>query len=165
MDPAKIKSFIEKFSKGNYSEEEHQEFIEWLKKAPISEVEAIAERYDLIGEHSTLSKNDHSNLVGRIEAALDQWDLGRQAKGKVVSIYWIKRIAVAASIIFTVGLGSYFLFFNNKKSTAIAQFKNDVDPGKFKAKLKLADGKEIILDSAINGELTKQGGTVVVNKD
>jgi len=80
-----------------------------------------------------------------------------------------KRLAVAASIIFLLGLGSYFLFFNKTdQQTGIVdsgQKSQDVDPGKYKARLILSDGTIIILDSLVTGELAKQGGTVVRNKD
>ncbi len=85
-------------------------------------------------------------------------------------INWLKRIAVAASIIIALGVGSYFAFFNKSNRATIAKtqderFKNDVGPGKYKAKLTLADGREIVLDSVMAGLLTTQGGTIVINKD
>jgi transmembrane sensor len=78
------------------------------------------------------------------------------------------RWVAAASIIFLLG-GAYFLFFNKTKP-AIAQtqqerFKNDVAPGGNKAILTLGNGKQIILDSAANGELAKQGNAKIIKTD
>jgi len=77
----------------------------------------------------------------------------------------------AAAILIMFGVGSYFLFLNKTKQpigiakTQEERFKNDVNPGGYKARLTLADGREIILDSATLGELAKQGGTAVINKE
>lgn len=74
----------------------------------------------------------------------------------------------AAAILIMVGVGSYFAFLaprSPKGGVPLAEMTQDVNPGTYKAKLKLADGTEIILDSAALGELAKQGNTSVVNKD
>jgi ferric-dicitrate binding protein FerR (iron transport regulator) len=42
---------------------------------------------------------------------------------------------------------------------------NDIAAGKYKAKLTLADGSSIVLDSAAAGKLAQQGNTAVYNKD
>ncbi len=93
----------------------------------------------------------------------------KKERGIVRQINW-RKIAVAASIFLVVCLGSYVIFFNKNKHPEVVQsqeqrFKNDVDPGTYKARLRLADGREIVLDSTKMGELTTQGGTVVLNKD
>lgn len=82
----------------------------------------------------------------------------------------IKRIAVAASIIIALATIGYFVIPNRTEEPPTAQsqdqrFKNDVNPGGYKARLTLADGTVVVLDSVVNGELAKQGGTVVLNKD
>lgn len=89
---------------------------------------------------------------------------------KVRKITPYKRITVAAAIILLIGFGSYFLLIKNKQQSEIAntqqeRFKNDVDPGKYKARLTLADGTVVVLDSAEARQLAKQGNTVVINKD
>lgn len=94
-----------------------------------------------------------------------------EAKAPVRKLIPWKWIAVAASILLIVGLGSYFIFFNRPAKqieiakTQAERFKNDVNPGGYKARLTLADGRTIVLDSVVAGELAKQGGTVVLNKD
>ena len=52
MDEAQIKLFLEKFALGTHTEEEHQQFIMWLKTAPEAEVEAILEEYNTIIENN-----------------------------------------------------------------------------------------------------------------
>src|SRR5687767_5159156 len=83
----------------------------------------------------------------------------------------IKRLLVAASLIAFVSLAAYFILVEKShkqggtvkaKSAIVA---DDAEPGKFKAKLILADGSSIVLDSAAKGKLADQGGTSVINVD
>jgi ferric-dicitrate binding protein FerR (iron transport regulator) len=81
------------------------------------------------------------------------------------------RIAAAAVIIVLLTAGSYFIFTKRqvKQTAAIEttqEFKNnDVAPGGNKAVLTLANGAQIILDSAGNGALTQQGNTKIIKLD
>jgi transmembrane sensor len=80
---------------------------------------------------------------------------------------WLK---VAASLLLLMLLGIYFLV--NRKpaeqrvtnNTPNQQPKeNDVLPGKHKATLQLADGRNIVLDSIGNVQIAQQGGTTIIN--
>lgn len=79
------------------------------------------------------------------------------------------RVAAAAVIIIILSAGSYFLF-NDHPIQPIAKtetqqqpkFENDLAPGGNKAVLTLANGTQIVLDSAGNGALTQQGNTKII---
>ncbi|HET6994794.1 MAG TPA: FecR domain-containing protein [Chitinophagaceae bacterium] len=59
-----------------------------------------------------------------------------------------RRIAVAASILFAVAIGSYFLFFNKPTKPGQPVASVDVDaPNDTKATITLADGRKISIDS------------------
>jgi transmembrane sensor len=71
------------------------------------------------------------------------------------------RWAAAAAVFLLMATASYFLFFHQPQQQAIAHIpdalKNDVAaPAYTKAILLLADGKEVILDSTVNGPLAVQ---------
>ncbi len=78
------------------------------------------------------------------------------------SIFTIRRIAVAASIVFIIGLASWFLFFNNNRTSQNDGFvqtskKNDVSPPESnRAMVTLADGRKVFLDSVVNGAMVLQ---------
>jgi len=82
------------------------------------------------------------------------------------NLRWLKYVA-AAAVVTTIVLGG--LMWNesltNKKdalsSSQKESFQNDVPPGSYKAKLTLADGTTIFLDTAANGQLAKQGSILV----
>ena len=82
-------------------------------------------------------------------------------------VIWLKRIAVAASVLIIFSIGYFKLKTSNisPSTNSIANItanKNDIMPGGQKALLTLSDGSQIILDSASNGLLSKQGGTKVI---
>ena len=77
------------------------------------------------------------------------------------------RIAAAAVIIVLLSAGVYYISSNHNVKIASKktqqQFKNnDVAPGGKKAVLTLANGTQIILDSAGNGALTQQGNVKII---
>lgn len=79
-------------------------------------------------------------------------------------VWW--RYAGAAALIGVIVAGVYILAHRGAQEQVgvkdvSAGFKNDVAPGHDGAILTLADGREIILDSAANGTLANQGGTQV----
>jgi transmembrane sensor len=78
---------------------------------------------------------------------------------------WL-RIAAAASVVFILGVGAYWWLARTPKTDLVTNDKkntltNDVAPGGNKAILTLGDGSVIVLDSAGNGQLVQQGGSVV----
>jgi hypothetical protein len=48
MKQAEIATFLERYSAGEYAEDDHQRFVEWLKTAPIHEVEQAMDKYSSI---------------------------------------------------------------------------------------------------------------------
>lgn len=109
-----------------------------------------------------------------VRAALQQWlqqeingrrDSREKLRGKVFRLP--PAAAVAASVILLLALGAWFFFFRETtdQQPITRQQPIDINPGTYKARLTLADGRTIVLDSAASGELAKQGNTSVINKD
>ncbi len=93
-------------------------------------------------------------------------------KAGLFSVKNWKRLSVAASIMFIAGLAVllYFKNHNSGRDIDVATIKepvlnNDVAPGHDNAVLTLADGSTIVLDSAANGELAREGNMKVLKKD
>ncbi|HWK02180.1 MAG TPA: FecR domain-containing protein [Puia sp.] len=78
---------------------------------------------------------------------------------------------IAAAIVLTLIIGVSVVFTLTKRKTDMSslpvaqRFKNDVPPGGDKAILTLTDGSNVVLDSASNGELAKQGTTRILKLD
>ncbi|HET6994977.1 MAG TPA: FecR domain-containing protein [Chitinophagaceae bacterium] len=114
-----------------------------------------------------INEEDVNGLMGKSWQDMFE-DSDKVSKPPVIRMW--RRVAVAAAVILAIATGGYLLVFKKTAKTEIAKtqqqrFNNDVDPGNFKAKLTLADGRTIILDSAAEGEIVKQGNATVVNQN
>jgi transmembrane sensor len=101
------------------------------------------------------------------------WDKIREisigSTAPVRKIKWL-RVAAAAAVIISMGTASvYFLGLTKRQnadqkiaSTKAHRTATDVQPGGDRAILTLANGQQIILDSAANGVLAQQGNANVV---
>ncbi|PWG80531.1 iron dicitrate transport regulator FecR [Pararcticibacter amylolyticus] len=69
------------------------------------------------------------------------------------------RIAVAASIVLAISVGSYFMIYKNNEE--VPYFANDILPGRNQATLTLANGQKIILTMGLSGQLAQQGNTTI----
>jgi transmembrane sensor len=77
---------------------------------------------------------------------------------------WIK-YAAAAILLFALVSSSYLFYFKNDKAkTTIVKYKGDVAPGIEGAKLRLSDGRSIMIDSIKDG-LVAVDGTVKIFKE
>lgn len=83
---------------------------------------------------------------------------------------WLPRVAAAAVLIIAATVGFYLL--NNKHRADADRFaqknkthQKEILPGSDKAILTLADGSVIVLDEAGNGNIAKQGATLVGKKN
>jgi transmembrane sensor len=96
----------------------------------------------------------------------DNFHFKREAKLRPL---W-KKLAIAASIIGIIGIATYFIFHNEKTivhgPSSVVVTSTDVPaPATNRARIKLADGTIVYLDSAANGELVNTNGVQVVKTD
>lgn len=99
----------------------------------------------------------------------------RSEQKKKARIFWLnswKTYVAAASVVVLLGIGGVMLYQSRKANHPIVQGKEsqapgvtDVNPGQYKAKLTLADGSVVVLDSFSNAKLVQQGSTNVYTKD
>jgi transmembrane sensor len=81
------------------------------------------------------------------------------------SINWWSRIAVAAAILI-VAFGAARYFFTKKDINPETYFANDIAPGKNGATLTLANGRKILINDALAGNIvTESGVKITKNKD
>jgi len=91
-----------------------------------------------------------------------EFNRDRLNKESIVIFYW-KKIAVAAAVLFILGAGVFFFrqsIFSNQ-----TEFVNDIAPGGNNAKLILANGKTIDLKRAAQGVLVNQNGFQIKKTD
>jgi len=150
---------IERYLEGNASETE-KEFVEKY-------YQSFEKRTGIYNQLSNTEKEAAGrNLKAKIDASID----GNSNK----KVFFLKStlffaVSAAASIIFILAGGYYFL--NSKLTakkipeqlTAKHVNKEDILPGVKKATLTLDGGEKIVLDSAQNGILARQGNTAITN--
>lgn len=114
-------------------------------------------------------KDTNIDWDGKLEAMFEQY------RAPVVEVPVIRRIkwyrfAAAAVLLLMMGAGIYYTLRTNSNNIVVVSpdRKQSADtvtlnPGTSGAVLTLDDGKQIVLDSAGNGLLATQGGTVVMN--
>ncbi len=89
-------------------------------------------------------------------------------KTSVLSIFNWQKIAVAASILLVMGIGTLFFIRNSNQSQEVVitpKLNDDREPGKTGAILTLSNGSKIVLDSVGNGLLVDQSNTAVSKKN
>lgn len=173
MERERIEYLSHQYIRGTADTGEKAAFLAWVREEKDEDLirEILAKQWEGYESKAELPFDQRTRLFQSVLQAarlLQEEDLS-----PVRSLLFWKRMVAAASVAVLL-LAGYFLFqrqsSRSKTSSGVVQtqaqrFKNDVDPGQYKARLTLADGKVIILDSVLAGQLATQGGTVIVNKN
>lgn len=141
-----------------------------LTREELDELLQLLDANNMALESSVLNDLQQNAFAGFTTAAQRQrlFDniidrTGTQQKSRVVTLW--RRVAVAAAVLILMGAGAW-LWVNRSPDNSTAKTTSpssaDVLPGGNKAVLTLDDGSTIILDSAANGKLTKQGKTTII---
>lgn len=165
-----IKNLILKHLENDLTDKEKGELNDWLKDEKnrqlfeeLTAEEKLVEKLAIYDHFARQSEKYYYQ-------AQQLFKQGGQVTTAKARNIWL-RYLVAASVSAMVFVAVYFIFFrDNKKELSSTQgqeerFRNDVQPGTYKAKLTLADGKSILLDTAAREQLVKQGDAVIINKD
>ncbi|TMI70484.1 MAG: DUF4974 domain-containing protein [Bacteroidetes bacterium] len=167
MEHSELRNLFAKYMEGILSPSEYEQLSEAAQTFPIDDwQEALT---PLIENISTVETFDEQEWKDIVENILRQ--PRRKPTRTVTMKWWLRRIAVAASVILIIGTGIYIAInlFNNKQETEIVEtqekrFKNDVQPGKSGAILTLDNGQQVILDSLQNGMLAEQGNSNIIKQ-
>lgn len=170
----RITSLIEKFLEENLTQEEEKELNAWLAEAEhnrlffqqITNKEILREKLKLYA--GTNSESIWHKTLQKIDG------------GKLINLYPEKktfripygRVAAAAAVILLISAGTWY-YFGQTSRKQVAQTENNAStsvksiivPGGKKAVLTLADGSDISLTDAQNGELARQGQIQITKTD
>jgi transmembrane sensor len=165
-----IGSLIEKHISEKLNIIEEKVLHEWIEQS--KENKEIFEL--LINPEDLIKRLSQYHEISGIEAKCREKLVSKLFPAKTVlkrsSGLW-RHVAAAAVVVVIITTATYFWLSQIKKqlmvnaSSQTQRYKNDVAPGKYKAKLTLSDGLTVMLDNTTSGELEKQGKTVIVNKD
>lgn len=144
-----------------------------LNSEELAELNELIDANESLLQISILKDLQQNSFAGLTDAEQRQKMytniLKRTRKSNRVIPLWTK-IAAAAIIVVVFSIVYFYSNHNPQKQIAKTEtqqqrFKNDVAPGGNKAVLTLANGSQIILDSAANGTLTQQGNTKIIKLD
>ncbi|HET6993697.1 MAG TPA: FecR domain-containing protein [Chitinophagaceae bacterium] len=179
MNDETLKELLEQYLTGTITSSSKKEL------AGLMDQPEYREKLELLMKETFMAESYVNEGNEKLHTEIQEW-LGEKIAGddrtKIIelqstvakrsSLIWYRRwqsVAAAAVIILVVGVLLY-KWQNNRKdfspreAPSVAQSDANA-PGKYKAKLKLADGSVIILDSAISGKLAQQGNVDVINQN
>lgn len=148
---AYLQELAHRSKQGRLSDEEQAFFDEWYNSYR-DELLELPEGY---ATNVTIIRDRmRKNLEQRVQADKAQ-------SGRVIPIFW-RRTAVAAAILFCLGLGLYEYNAHQTATLAVAKTNvPDLPPGSDQATLTLASGRKIILTNSLKGQIAVQGHTTI----
>ncbi len=140
MNEQKAKELLERYNSGVLSPAEKQQLDLWyLEQARKSKLQLTEEE-----------------LLDSVQQLSGRLPLVQPRTRKL----W-PRIAAAASIVLVLGTAVYFYAGRNKVQVEGESFANDVAPGKNGATLTLANGKKILINDALAGNIATETGVKI----
>jgi ferric-dicitrate binding protein FerR (iron transport regulator) len=160
MNESRFLQLLEQFKQGSLTPAEVEEFHLLVNEGS----------YDsLLGQDmlAMLESKPSSSLWTEEKQEALLININRKRSAKRTRVFMM-RFAVAAIFMLAVA-GVYLFLMKQPQSSAIASYKNDVAPGKTGAKLRLSDGRMIMIDTVKDGlvavdgkvKILKQNGRIV----
>lgn len=163
-----FKELMEQFVSGEISTQGKARLLSMLDNPQYSdELDSILlENYNSV-ETSSISPEATEKFIKELKIKMELSSEERDSSSPVLNRFNWRKIAVAASVLVLIGMGTSLLFQKQSKAVIIAASKetNDKDPAKTGAILTLSNGSEIVLDSVANGLLANQQNTSVIKKN
>ena len=154
---------------GKYSQDELNEFLSCVQTADSADVNQILDTY-----YSALNKQENYSLhlqpdfIDRLKS-LKPTNEAVADETPVIKIHTHRRwmsMSAAAVLFFAIAGSSYFLLVQKSNHTpAIIAANKDHAPGSNKAILTLADGSQVVLDEAKQGDVAQQSGVKIIKLD
>lgn len=160
-----FKELMEQFISGEISSENKNILLNMLDDPQYSEEvnTILRENYDSV-EIPPISPKLTQKFIDELRSKMNSSNIKEPS---VRSLFDWKKIAVAASVLIAIGIGSLFLVQKKNQSPVTVALKttHDKEPGKTGAILTLSNGSKIVLDSVGNGLLANQNSTTVSKKN
>lgn len=152
MNREQVIALIRKYNDGSASKEEIRLVENWFVKQ--SELEQQAPE-DL--DYLDVKRQMWLNIDQQIDRPVVERSLDTTPARKSMLRF---RIAAAAAVLI-IAMTAVFFYRNYNHDAGAQTVKNDINPGKNKAVLTLANGQKISLTDALNGQLAQQAGVTI----
>lgn len=160
LHPERLQHLLEKFAANRCSPEELSEMMQAIGQGEHDETlhRSLMDAWEKLSGMDERPSVDKEGIFRRV--------VGAGAVRRVIPVWG--RVAAAAAVVLLLGGGAYWYMQRDKELPAAgvavnspSAVKKDVAPGSNKAVLTLSDGTNIVLDSAREGRLSRQGNTDV----
>jgi ferric-dicitrate binding protein FerR (iron transport regulator) len=168
MENNRVFELFERYHKGIASQSETEELMLLLKTLPDEKLaEILLRKWNDQNLNEVFFTSDaREKFLNRLQPA-EELEAVIHHLGPTRRKFFL-RIAAAAAILLVLSSTAFFLFKKDNREIAQSIEKppvtNDIAPGGDKAILTLADGRQIILDTASDGAIAQQGGIRVIKK-
>ena len=165
----RIPKLIAGYLRDNLTSSQREELDNWVNETDANRLyfsKATDEK--LLAEK--LKHFNREDITPRLDKTLESIDHDSKSTGKGLMLR-MKKYAIAACFMLIAGSVIFFLTrVSTQKdiaetTTTTTTNNNDVQPATEKAVLILDDGTNIILDNRSNGEIARQGNTIVLKED
>jgi len=168
MSASTLAYLFDRYFNGLATPEEREALMELLaKEGNEAAVQRLMEEAwnDFQAEHPVFDEGKSRQILQNVLAGAPEEVAPRSR------LFSIARVAAAAALVFVVAGALYFLGRQKDLRGTIAagrpdtsRLVRDIPPGRDGAVLTLANGRQIVLDSVPNGELSIQGNTRIVKQ-
>ena len=170
MSSKRIEYLVELYFSNNIADIQKEELANWVIQLTDEEIHLLLEKGWINHEPDTHMPNDISDKIITSFLSPEITQQPNTTQAPVLKIehkkkWW--RIVAAACVLAFISLTIFWLQPSEnkviaKKTVPQKQLDNDVKPGGQKALLTLADGTQIVLDSASSGLLAQQGNAQII---
>ena len=162
MKSINVNEFLKKYAENKYTEQEHQEFIDWLNKQSLNKAKKILkEYYDINKGTSEVREDLKQRLTGERRQELlfniEQAIIGKDGKVKHIRRNNIIRKIAAIAAVLVIALS---VIYNFNKPDRLKEEKITNRQGEITS-LILQDGSVLNLDSISIGEEITQGSVKI----
>ncbi|HEX9151453.1 MAG TPA: FecR domain-containing protein [Flavobacterium sp.] len=161
-----FKELMEQFISGEITPEGKTMLLAMLDNPQyLGELNAILRRNYDTTEIPSISPEVTKKFITELRNKMDTSK--KIKKSSVISLFNWQKIALAASILLVMGIGTLFFIKNSNESPVVvtSRLADDKEPGKTGAILTLSNGSKIVLDSVGNGLVANQNNTTVSKKN
>jgi len=162
MNKTIVKDLLDKYLTGTLGADEKARLSELIEEPDYRE------QLELLMEESFSEDRFEDEEDAKIKFAIQSY-LDKKINKKPAKIFRLSRMVAAASVILIISAGIWFANKSNDQKVATTEkqnIQNDVKaPASNKAMITLANGKQIILDSAGNGILATEQNVNITRLD
>lgn len=151
MEEQKLKILISKYNSGAATPEERVLIENWYDSLNGAELSQSDHELEEIKQDSYKTLQTYIGTPKQNQYPIQN--------NKIISLTYVKWIAAAVLLSISITFYYYKQHSIGQTNNTIAQ--NDIAPGGNKAILTLSNGSKLVLDDSKNGQLAKQGQTVV----